>query len=181
MAYLKKKCAFLDRDGVINEENGYISKIAQFNILPKTASAIKLLNNNNYLIIIITNQSGIGRGVIKLKELDVIHAYLKKKIKNRKAKIDDIFFCPYHHKFGVGKYKKKTNDRKPGSGMILKAIKKWNIDQKRSFMIGDKKRDFLAAKGAKIKFYYKSKNKNLLDQIKTIIKKKNIYSNEKNI
>jgi D-glycero-D-manno-heptose 1,7-bisphosphate phosphatase len=128
-----------------------------------------LLNKKNYLVIIITNQSGIGRGLIKIKELENLHNHLKKKIKNDGAKIDDIFYCPFHPEFGKGKYKKKSNDRKPGDGMIRKAIKKWKIDPKTSFMIGDKISDKLAAKKAKIKFYYK-KEKNLNTQIKNILK-----------
>ena len=163
------KCAFLDRDGVINEDKGYISKISDFKIYPGVGKAISLLNKKNYLVIIITNQSGIGRGLIKIKELKNIHNYLRKKIKKYGGKIDDIFYCPFHPEFGKGKYKKKSNDRKPGDGMIKKAIKKWKIDTKTSFMIGDKISDKLAAKKAKIRFFYK-KEKNLNTQIKNILK-----------
>ena len=163
------KCAFLDRDGVINEDKGYISKISDFKIYPGVGKAISLLNKKNYLVIIITNQSGIGRGLIKIKELENLHNHLKKKIKKDGAKIDDIFYCPFHPEFGKGKYKKKSNDRKPGDGMIKKAIKKWKINTKTSFMIGDKISDKQAAKKAKIKFFYK-KEKNLNTQIKNILK-----------
>ena len=78
-----QKCAFLDRDGVINEDKGYISKIQDFKIYPQTAKAIKLLNDNNFLVILITNQAGIGRGLITLKELRNIHAHLKNIIKKK--------------------------------------------------------------------------------------------------
>tara|TARA_Y100001935_G_C17231554_1_gene470697 strand:- start:304 stop:804 length:501 start_codon:yes stop_codon:yes gene_type:complete len=166
---MRFKCAFLDRDGVINQDKGYISKISDFKIYPGVGKAISLLNKRNYLVIIITNQSGIGRGLIKIKDLENLHNYLKKKIKKDRAKIDDIFYCPFHPEFGKGKYKKKSNDRKPGDGMIRKAIKKWKIDTKTSFMIGDKISDKLAAKKAKIRFFYK-KEKNLNTQIKNILK-----------
>ena len=166
---MRIKCAFLDRDGVINQDKGYISKISDFKIYPGVGKAISLLNKKNYLVIIITNQSGIGRGLIKIKELENLHNHLKKKIKKDGAKIDDIFYCPFHPEFGKGKYKKKSNDRKPGDGMIKKAIKKWKINTKSSFMIGDKISDKLAAKKAKIKFFYK-KEKNLNTQIKNILK-----------
>lgn len=165
------KCAFLDRDGVINEDKGYISKIQDFKIYPQTAKAIKLLNDHDYLVILITNQAGIGRGLITLKELQNIHTHLKNTIKKKGAFINDIYFCPFHPVYGVGKYKKNSKDRKPGSGMIMKAKKKWNIDNKKSFMIGDKKIDLLAAKNAGLKFYYKSKKKTLYFQIKDIISK----------
>ena len=166
---MKFKCVFLDRDGVINQDRGYISKISDFKIYPGVGQAISLLNKQNYLVIIITNQSGIGRGLIKIKELKNIHNHLRKKIKKYGGKIDDIFYCPFHPEFGKGKYKKKSNDRKPGDGMIKKAIKKWKVNTKTSFMIGDKISDKLAAKKAKIKFFYK-KEKNLNTQIKNILK-----------
>jgi D-glycero-D-manno-heptose 1,7-bisphosphate phosphatase len=166
---MRYKCVFLDRDGVINQDKGYISKISDFKIYPGVGKAISLLNKKNYLVIIITNQSGIGRGLIKIKELKNIHNYLRKKIKKYGGKIDDIFYCPFHPEFGKGKYKKKSNDRKPGDGMIKKAIKKWKINTKTSFMIGDKISDKQAAKKAKIKFFYK-KEKNLNTQIKNILK-----------
>ena len=166
---MRFKCAFLDRDCVINQDKGYISKISDFKIYPGVGKAISLLNKKNYLVIIITNQSGIGRGLIKIKELENLHKHLKKKIKKDGAKIDVIFYCPFHPEFGKGKYKKKSNDRKPGDGMIRKAIKKWKIDTKTSFMIGDKISDKLAAKKAKIKFFYK-KEKNFNTQIKNILK-----------
>ena len=165
----KNKCVFLDRDGVINIDRGYISKVSDFKIYPGVGKAINLLNKKNYLVIIITNQSGVGRGLIKLNELKLIHSFLKKNISKYNAKINDIFFCPYHPKFGKGKYKKKSNDRKPGDGMIRKAIKKWKINTNTSFMVGDKISDKLAAKKAKIKFFYK-KEKNLNTQIKNILK-----------
>ena len=109
------KCAFLDRDGVINEDKGYISKIQDFKIYPQTAKAIKLLNEHDFLVILITNQAGIGRGLITLKELQNIHTHLKNTIKKKGAFINDIYFCPFHPVYGVGKYKKNSKDRKPGS------------------------------------------------------------------
>ena len=146
------KCIFLDRDGVINEENGYISKIQDFKIYPQTAKAIKLLNDHDFLVILITNQAGIGRGLITLKELQNIHTHLKNTIKKKGAFINDIYFCPFHPVYGVGKYKKNSKDRKPGSGMIMKAKKKWNIDIKNSLFIGDRDTDQKCSEKSKINF-----------------------------
>lgn len=165
-----KKCFFLDRDGVLNKDKGYISKINDIQLYPKIGEAIYECNKNKYLVIIITNQSGIGRGLITLSQLKNIHNYIKRKIKKKNAYIDDIFFCPYHPTSAKGKYKKKSNDRKPGPGMIIKAIKKWKIDKNKSFMIGDKISDRKAAKSAGVKFFFKSKKINLYEQIKYIIK-----------
>ena len=127
------------------------------------------INKKKYLVIIVTNQSGIGRGLIKIRQLKTIHDYLRNKIKKFNANIDDIYFCPYHEVFGKGRYKKKSEDRKPGSGMLKKAIKKWNINLSKSFMIGDKKSDKIAAENVNIKFFYK-KEKNLNMQIRNIFK-----------
>ena len=165
----KNKCIFLDRDGVINVDKGFISKISDFKIYPGVGRAINFINKKNYLVIVVTNQSGIGRGLIKTKQLQAIHNYLKNKIKKFNARIDDIYFCPYHPTFGKGKYRKRSEDRKPESGMLKKAIKKWNIDCSKSFMIGDKVTDKLAAQKVNIKFFYK-KHKNLNTQIQKIFK-----------
>ena len=164
------KCVFFDRDGVLNKDKGYISKVRDIEIFSKVGQAIYECNKKEYLVIIITNQSGIGRGLITLKQLSQIRNYIKKKIKKNKAIINDIFYCPFHPTGGRGKYKKNSFDRKPNPGMLLKAIKKWKIDPKKSFMIGDQKSDYLAAHKSKIYFEYKSNRNNLLDQIKNIIR-----------
>ena len=153
----KKKCFFLDRDGVINKNYGHIKKKENIKILSGVIDGIKYLNKKKFLVIIITNQSVVGRGLITENKLIKIHQYLIKNLKAKGAKIDDIFYCPNHPKFGIGKYKKKSLDRKPGNGMLEKAIKKWNIDRSKSFMIGDQKTDMMAAKKSKIKFFYKKK------------------------
>ena len=163
----KKKCFFLDRDGVINKNYGHITKIENIKILSKVSEGIKYLNNKKFLVIIITNQSVVGRGLITENELIKIHKYLVKKLKTKGAKINDIFYCPNHPRFGIRKYKKKTIDRKPGNGMLEKAIKKWNIDRSKSFMIGDQKTDMLSARKSKIKFFYKKKI-NFFSQIRSI-------------
>lgn len=154
---IKKKCFFLDRDGVINKNYGHIQKKENIKILSGVVDGIKYLNKKKFLVIIITNQSVVGRGLITENELNKIHQYLIKSLKTKGAKIDDIFYCPNHPKFGIGKYKKKSIDRKPGNGMLEKAIKKWNIDRSRSLMIGDQKTDMMSAKKSKIKFFYKKK------------------------
>ncbi len=162
-----KKCCFLDRDGVINKNYGHIKHEAKLKILNGVPKAIKYLNSKKYLIIIITNQSIVGRGIISMRKLNSIHQYLIKVLEKKGAKVNDIFVCPYHPKFGVGKFKKKSKDRKPNNGMVEKAIKKWNIDRNQSFMIGDQKTDYLCASKSRIKFFYKKKI-NLFKQIMSI-------------
>ena len=155
--YNKSKALFLDRDGVIVKDIGYLKDEKELIFFKDIFKILKYIKKKNYLIIIITNQSVVGRKIISLKKLNQIHNFMKKKFLEKKIKIDDIYFCPHHPSDGVGSYKKKCFCRKPGNLLIEKAIKKWKINRKESFMIGDRKSDFLAAKKSKISFFYRSK------------------------
>lgn len=166
--HTKLKAFFLDRDGVINKDNGYVYKIKDFQILPGVIKGIKLLNQKKFLVIIITNQSGIGRGYYKLAQFQNLNQHLSKLLIKNKSIIDDVFFCPHHPTEAKGVYKRVCNCRKPNSGMILQAINKWNIEIKKSYFIGDKLSDEKAANKAKVKFFYKN-NKPLNQQIIDII------------
>ena len=166
---LQNKCFFLDRDGVINKEVGYISNFKDFIFLKDVHKTIKYLNEKRFIVIIITNQAAIGKGIINEAKLNSIHFKMIKSLYEKKAKIDDIYFAPYYKYSKKNKYRKNKYDRKPNPGMIIKAIKKWNIDISSSFFIGDKETDKIAAQKAKIKFYFKN-NKSLYKQIKSILK-----------
>lgn len=161
------KCFFLDRDGVINYDRGYTHKIKDLKLYTGIIKLIKYLNLKKYLVIIVTNQSGIGRGYYSEKQFKNFNDKLIKILKYKNAYIDDYFFCPHHPKYATGQYLKNCNCRKPKPGMLLQAKKKWQINFSKSFMIGDKISDSKAAKKVKIKFYF---NKNNLLKI---IKKNN--------
>ena len=168
---LTTKAAFLDRDNVINrDEKGYLYKIKDFKWLAGVRKGIKILKDKGYLVIVISNQSGIGRGYYSVKDLKKLNKFINKELSKNKTKIDDFFHCPHHPDYGLGKYKKKCNCRKPKNGMIIKAEKKWKISLKKSFMIGDKFSDKITAKKSNIKFFYKKKIRFNL-QIKKILKK----------
>ncbi len=146
------KAIFLDRDGVINYDYGYVHKIKNFKFKKNVFKAIKLLNKKNYLVIIITNQSGIGRGYYSKKELNILHKWMKKKFKQNGAYIDDIFYSPYY-KYSKKKYSyQERMRRKPNKGMVIEAKNKWLISIKDSFMIGDRIVDKKLANNAKLKF-----------------------------
>ena len=162
------KTFFFDRDGVLIKNYGYVFEPAKVKWLKGSISAIKYLNKKKIKVAVITNQSGIGRGYFTEKDLEKFHLFLNKNLKTYGAKIDDFFHCPYHPKAKIKKYRKKTNLRKPGNGMLLKAIKKYKINPNQCFMIGDEKKDFLSAKKTKIKFDYKKKY-SLENQVKKII------------
>lgn len=167
------KAVFLDRDGVINHDTGYVFKIKDFKWMPGIKTGLKKLSDKNYKIIIVTNQAGIGRGYFKRKDVIKLHQWLKKECRKNQINIHDIFFCPHHPTHGIGKLKKKCQCRKPNNLMIRKAVKKWKINKKQSFMIGDKKSDKQCAQKSKIKFFYKKKI-NFDTQLKQILKKINL-------
>jgi len=132
---------FLDRDGTLNPDPGYISNIAHYKFYPFTIEALKKLAHVCDGFCIITNQSGIGRGLVKQKNLDEIHEYIRSEFEIHQIKLLDIYVCPDHPDHA-------SSDRKPGTGMFTKASKKYNIDLKRSMMIGDAGSDIEA--GAKL-------------------------------
>jgi D-glycero-D-manno-heptose 1,7-bisphosphate phosphatase len=152
----KFKIAFLDRDGVINSNrlnNGYAGSLKHLKLLPGVIKAIKFLNNKNYKVVVVTNQSGVARGFFTIKDVKKIHSYIQKKLKENVAKIDKFYFCPYHKDGIIKKYKKNSSLRKPNIGMFRLAQKKWNIDKKNSFMIGDQLSDLIFAKKSGIPGY----------------------------
>lgn len=140
------KAFFLDRDGVINHEIGYIKSWKKIKLYKNTLKALKKINDRNYLIIIITNQSIIARKIAKKSEIDFLHKCLKKFLKKKNINLSSIYICPHHPKFNI-----RCNCRKPNNGLILKAKKKFNIDLKRSWLIGDKTSDIKAGKKSGLK------------------------------
>ena len=157
---LKQKCVFLDRDGVINKvkKNSYIKKFVEFKFLPGVIKSIKILNEKDYLVIIITNQAGVGKSIMSEKQLNLIHQKMMKIINLKNGGIiNDIYYSPYYKNSKYLRYRQNCKNRKPNIGMFKMAIDKWNIDINNSFFIGDSVSDMLAAKKLNLKFYYKEK------------------------
>ena len=164
---------FLDRDGVINEEINYTVEDPTI-LLPKTLTALKFINKSEYLSIIITNQPSVAKGFIKQHDLEFLHNKLETKLGMNGVYIDDIFYCPHHPQKGfkgeIKKFKIICNCRKPKIGLVLEAIKKYNINLKKSYFIGNSASDYLCAKQAQVKYINISKSgpvKNLLDALKS--------------
>lgn len=145
------KAVFLDRDGVIVREVDRLHRLDQLRILPGAANAIRELNRLGYLAIVITNQAVVARGWITEAEVDEIHAVMIKRLGRRGAKIDAVYYCPHHPNANLKKYRLVCRCRKPNPGMILDALKKFKINPKGSFMVGDKTSDILAGKRAGLK------------------------------
>ena len=135
------KAVFLDRDGTINEEMGYINHVSRFKIFKFVPEAIKILNNAGYLVIVVTNQSGLARGYFDENLINMLHASLLKKVQKKSAKIDAIYFCPHHPTEGIQKYRINCDCRKPKPGMIKQAQKEFDINLNKSIMIGDRYKD----------------------------------------
>jgi D-glycero-D-manno-heptose 1,7-bisphosphate phosphatase len=164
------KIAFLDRDGVLNSSkfnNGYIGYKKYFRWIPGAIKTIKYLKRNNYKVVVVSNQSGVARGYFTMNDVKQLHFYMQKKLIFHSTKIDKYFFCPFHINGIVKKFKKKSPLRKPNIGMFKQAEKLWNIDKRKSFMIGDQNSDIKFSKKAGIKGYL-FKEKNLYNFIKKI-------------
>jgi D-glycero-D-manno-heptose 1,7-bisphosphate phosphatase len=142
---------FLDRDGTINEEMGYINHPSRFIIFPYVAKSIRIFNKLGLKVVVITNQSGVARGYFSETLVNKLHEELVKKMKEKDAIIDAIYYCPHHPREGQKKYKIDCSCRKPKPGMVLKAVKDHGIDLSRSFMIGDRYKDIVFARKLRIK------------------------------
>ncbi len=139
------KAVFLDRDGVITQEPPYYAhRIDQLELIPKSAEAIKLLNESGFKVIVVSNQSGIARGYYQEKDIEIYNREMKKKLKEKNAYIDAIYYCPHYSKAIIEKYKIDCECRKPKPGMLKQAEKDLNLNLKLSFLIGDKMSDIEA-------------------------------------
>lgn len=151
----KQRAIFIDRDGTMNVSKGFISKADDLELIPGTIDAIKAINKSGALAIVITNQPVIARGECSFEELHNIHNKLKTLLGEKGAFVDDIFYCPHHPDKGfegeVPELKFDCECRKPKTGMIDEAVKKYNIDLSKSYMVGDSTMDLETARNAGIK------------------------------
>ena len=157
----KVKCAFLDRDGVLNKNinGGYVGYRKNFKWTSGAKNTIKFLNKKNYKVIVVTNQSGIARGYFSKNDVLKLHNYMSKQLNKMGAKIDKFFICPHHVDGKIKKYKIKCECRKPGTLNFKKAKKIWDIDPKKSFMVGDQLTDMQFAKKSRIRgLFFEEKN-----------------------
>ena len=147
---MKNQAVFIDRDGVLNEDFGYTSQLSDLKILEGVVEGLQAILALDFKVIIITNQSGIARGLYSIKDLHVfmnemINIFLKNQID-----ITDYFFCPHHPEGMIQAYAIKCSCRKPEAGMLFAAEKKYNLDLSKSILIGDKETDILAGQNANL-------------------------------
>ena len=171
----KQKAIFLDRDGTLNKDVGFLTDIEKLELIMDAGKAVKKINDSGYLAIVITNQPVIARGEVDFPELDVIHSKLETLLGKNGAYLDAIYYCPHHTDKGFPgeriAYKCICDCRKPNPGLFLQAAKDFNIDLSQSYMIGDSNRDIEAGKNAGCKdSYLIDKEQSLLTIVSKILK-----------
>jgi D,D-heptose 1,7-bisphosphate phosphatase len=147
----KNRAVFMDRDGTLNEEVSYLSRMEQLRIYPQAYEAIRLINAAGMKAVVVTNQSGIARGYFTEDFVRSVHDRINELLGAEGARIDGFYVCPHHPIYGNGIYKQHCQCRKPEPGLLLQAADEMNIDLTRSYMIGDMLKDIEAGKktGAK--------------------------------
>ena len=143
-----KSAIFIDRDGTINEDVGYVSSPDDLIIYPWAAEAVRLINESQFKAIVITNQSGIARELYTEETLCAIHERMSGELARECARIDAIYYCPHHPEIGGERYRRACECRKPNSGLLRQAAREHDIVLARSYVIGDKASDINLATGA---------------------------------
>ena len=151
---MKTKALFLDRDGIINVDHGYVSKIEDFEFVEAIFDLVKLFTDSEYMIFVVTNQSGIGRGYYREEDFTVLTEWMVKKFGDENIKIEEVYYCPHSPE-------EKCHCRKPETGMIEQTLKQYSIDLEHSWMIGDKQSDIDLATNAGIGFSIAIGSKNI--------------------
>jgi D-glycero-D-manno-heptose 1,7-bisphosphate phosphatase len=142
------KAVFIDRDGTISEEVGYINHPARFRVFPYSGAAIKLLNDSGWLAVVVTNQAGVARGYFTEDMIHTVHHRLALNLEEQDAKLDSIYYCAHHPSVGEPPYRHDCDCRKPKPGLILRAASELEIDLKQSWMIGDRYSDIELARNS---------------------------------
>jgi len=141
----RQAAVFLDRDGTINEEVGFLDSLEKLHLVRGAAEAIRLVNESGMKAVVVTNQSGVARGFFTEAFVDEVHAHLREMLRKEGAFLDGIYFCPHHPTEGRGRYLRSCDCRKPSPGLLIRAADELSLDPERSYMIGDTLTDMGAA------------------------------------
>lgn len=145
---MKRPAVFIDRDGTISEEVGYVNHPSRFRLFPYAGEAIRILNNNDWLAIVVTNQAGVARGYFSEDVIVSVHDQLKRDLQTDSAQLDAIYYCAHHPSVGEPPYRLDCDCRKPKTGLIDCAAKEFEIDLAASWMVGDRYGDVELARNA---------------------------------
>jgi D,D-heptose 1,7-bisphosphate phosphatase len=145
---VRRPALFLDRDGVINFDHGYVHRWSEFDPMPGAAETIAAFNDTGWFVFVVTNQAGVGHGYYEEAAVHLLHEQIRDWLATKGAHIDAFYYCPYHPEAALDAYRAHHPDRKPGGGMLTRAFADWPAEQARSILIGDRESDVGAAKAA---------------------------------
>ena len=161
-----RQAVFFDRDGTLNEEVGYLFEVERFKWIDGARDAVKLCNERGLLTVVVTNQSGIARGMYTARHVDALHDFMQRSLAQIGAHIDAFYYCPHHPEGTVAEFSVACDCRKPKPGLILRACKELNINPAQSILFGDSKRDIEAAQAAGLRAGIFFAGGNLFDAVK---------------
>jgi D-glycero-D-manno-heptose 1,7-bisphosphate phosphatase len=145
---MNRPALFLDRDGVINVDHGYVHTQENFQFIEGVFDLVAAANRTGYLVVVVTNQAGIGRGYYSEEQFHALTHWMRARFAEHGGQIDGVYYCPCHPEHGIGEYRRESEFRKPAPGMLLQAQSELGIDLKRSILIGDKLSDMAAGRAA---------------------------------
>jgi len=145
---MKQRALFLDRDGVVNEEVGYLHCAEEVRFVDGIFSLCRTAMGLGYRLIVVTNQAGIARGYYSEADFHALMTFMRAKLREERVELDAVYFCPFHPEHGVGEYKREHEDRKPGTGMLRQGVAQFGLDLDESVMVGDRCSDVAAANAA---------------------------------
>lgn len=146
-----RRAVFIDRDGTISEEVGYVNHVSRYRVFPFAARAVRALNEAGWLAVLVTNQAGVARGYFEEEMIGRVHGVLAAELELGGARLDAVYYCPHHPSVGEAPYRFDCNCRKPRPGLIRRAAEELGIDLPRSWMVGDRYSDTELARNAGVR------------------------------
>jgi D-glycero-D-manno-heptose 1,7-bisphosphate phosphatase len=145
---MSERALFLDRDGVVNEEIGYLHRVEEVRFVDGIFSLGRTAMRLGYKLIVVTNQAGIARGYYTEEDFETLMAWMRAALRAEGVELDAVYHCPFHPEHGVGRYKREHEDRKPGTGMLRRGVREFGVELSESVMVGDRCSDIAAANAA---------------------------------
>jgi len=145
---MKERALFLDRDGVVNVEIGYLHRIEDVEFVPGIFSLCRTAMRLGYRLVVVTNQAGIARGYYSEADFAALTEWMRGELLAEGVELDAVYYCPYHPEHGIGEYRREHEDRKPGIGMLQRAVREFGVSLADSVMVGDRCSDIAAANSA---------------------------------